>query len=314
TTLVNGTMKTMAWLKLKFAAGVGVAALIAGGAVTVAVSHPKDGNDGLTPQEIAKQTQDAYAALTSYSGSGTVVVKSGATTLTNTFHIRLQRPEFYRVEWSQTVAQGFATKGVAWSSGDGHFMQMSLGGKDAYPTPQKRSNRQSNLSSAAGVSSSASTTISSAFFGEQSGNLRLVVMGAAKPTREPDAIVGSVDCHVFTSVLDSANQPGGGKLPNNMGSVGTITITFWIGKKDHLIRQTRTVMDTSQMKMPSLNDEQIKNILSKTGKPVTPEVIATTRKIMEEGTKQARLGNVVFTETHENIVVNQKFSPTDFAR
>ena len=38
TTLVKGTMKTMTWLKIKFAAGVGVAALLAGGAATVAVS------------------------------------------------------------------------------------------------------------------------------------------------------------------------------------------------------------------------------------------------------------------------------------
>jgi RNA polymerase sigma factor (sigma-70 family) len=38
TTLVTGTMKTMTWLKLKFAAGMGVAALLAGGVVTVALS------------------------------------------------------------------------------------------------------------------------------------------------------------------------------------------------------------------------------------------------------------------------------------
>ena len=39
TTLVKGTMKTMTWLKLKFAVGVGVAALLAGGVATVAISQ-----------------------------------------------------------------------------------------------------------------------------------------------------------------------------------------------------------------------------------------------------------------------------------
>ena len=39
TTLVKGTMKTMTWLKLKFAIGVGVTALLAGGVATVAVSQ-----------------------------------------------------------------------------------------------------------------------------------------------------------------------------------------------------------------------------------------------------------------------------------
>lgn len=38
TTLVKGTMKTMTWLKIKFAVGVSVAALLAGGAATVAIS------------------------------------------------------------------------------------------------------------------------------------------------------------------------------------------------------------------------------------------------------------------------------------
>ncbi|TAL05670.1 MAG: sigma-70 family RNA polymerase sigma factor, partial [Verrucomicrobia bacterium] len=39
TTLVTTTMKTMTWLKIKFAAGVSVAALLAGGAATVVVSQ-----------------------------------------------------------------------------------------------------------------------------------------------------------------------------------------------------------------------------------------------------------------------------------
>jgi len=43
TTLVKGTMKTMTWLKLKFAAGVCLAALIIGGLVTVAISQTSDG-------------------------------------------------------------------------------------------------------------------------------------------------------------------------------------------------------------------------------------------------------------------------------
>ena len=41
TTLVKGTMKTMTWLKMKFAVGVGVATLLAGGAATVVLSNEK---------------------------------------------------------------------------------------------------------------------------------------------------------------------------------------------------------------------------------------------------------------------------------
>jgi RNA polymerase sigma factor (sigma-70 family) len=321
TTLVKTTMKTMTWLKIKFAIGVGVTALLAGGVATVAVSQASKSDFGLTPQQIARQSQEAYAALTSYSDNGATISTIGPTSVTNTFHIRLQRPDFYRIDWSQLIAPGVTySKGVVWSAGDGHFMQMSSSSGDVYPQP-KSAGRQQNLGAAAGVSSFASSTIPGAFFGEQTvgeqtGNasLRLVLMGATKLTQEPDAIVGGVDCHVFTSKHDSSKMPGGGKQPNNMGSTGQATTTFWIGKKDHLIRQTRMVMDTSHMTMPTMSDEQIKNILGKTGKPVTIEAVAFMHKTMEDAQRQLSLGNITFLETHENIVVNQKFSPADFAR
>ena len=38
TTLVKGTMKTMTWLKLKFAAGCGITVLLVGGMATIALS------------------------------------------------------------------------------------------------------------------------------------------------------------------------------------------------------------------------------------------------------------------------------------
>jgi len=41
TALLKGTMKTMTWLKFKFAAGVGVAALLVGGAATIVLSGEK---------------------------------------------------------------------------------------------------------------------------------------------------------------------------------------------------------------------------------------------------------------------------------
>jgi RNA polymerase sigma factor (sigma-70 family) len=44
TALVKGTMKTITWLKLKFAIGVGTAALLAGGVATIALSGDGPGN------------------------------------------------------------------------------------------------------------------------------------------------------------------------------------------------------------------------------------------------------------------------------
>lgn len=60
TTLATGTMKTMTWLKLKFEAGIGAAALLAGGLVTVAVSDtaviPSGGHTGVTAFSLLEQT------------------------------------------------------------------------------------------------------------------------------------------------------------------------------------------------------------------------------------------------------------------
>ena len=59
-TRVTGTMKATTWLKLKFASGVGAAALLAGGFVTVVVSNtaaiPSDGHTGVTAFSLLEKT------------------------------------------------------------------------------------------------------------------------------------------------------------------------------------------------------------------------------------------------------------------
>lgn len=318
TTLVKGTMKTMTWLKLKFAIGVGVTALLVGGVATVAVSQTGDGGR-LTALEIAQQSKDAYAALSSYSDTGTVVAERAAQNVNTTFTTRLQRPNLYRVDWTQTTSNAPQSTGRVWSAGDGFFMQMSVGGREIYPTPLNQQTMQKCLGAAAGVSSSASSTIPGAFFGSTGGGdvLALSVKGANKMitlTKEVDAKIGDVDCHAFTSAIDPSKFSSGGKLPNGMGTVGKIATTLWIGKKDHLIHQVRQTIDTSSMSMPAMSDDTIKTTLKNLKQPATPAAIAAWRTQMETAMKKAQGSKAVFTQTHENIVVNQKFLPADFVR
>ena len=75
-------------------------------------------------------------------------------------------------------------------------------------------------------------------------------------------------------MIDVASSTNQNNLPPNWGSLGMVTTTLWIGKTDHLIHQTRQVM------------------------PVPAKAPIT----------------IVMTQSHENIVVNQKFTPADFAR
>ncbi len=72
TTLVKGTMKTMTWLKLKFAAGVGIATLMVGGMATIALS-------GGGPDTNSKTAQPADPVLI-VPGESVGKVRKGMTT------------------------------------------------------------------------------------------------------------------------------------------------------------------------------------------------------------------------------------------
>ena len=327
TTLVKGTMKTMAWLQLKFAAGVGVAALLAGGAATVAISQT-GGGDKPTAQEIAQKSRDAYTALSSYSDSGTVVSEIAGQNVTTTFNTRLQRPNLYRIDWTQ----GTGLSGVVWSGGSGDYLQIMPGvpvtpgalaaiiaaGQENNAKPQRMQNMKTALTRATGLSGSAASTIPGAFFNQDLGDVFVapVASGRHPLQKEKDAKVGNVDCYVVSSVLDFS------KIPDNKGKPGTASTMLWIGKRDFLIHQCRTKyvekVDSNALSDQAI-DEAIKKSLEMQNKPATPEAIAAMRPQMKAIMKQVQStlksgfeSGIVFTQTHENIVVNKQFSPSDF--
>jgi hypothetical protein len=91
--------------------------------------------------------------------------------------------------------------------------------------------------------------------------------------QQDDGKVGEVDCYVFWS-----DTKGGAQ-------------TLWIGKEDFLIHQIRTVMSAKAMN--ALMDDAAKS---------NPGTVLPPQKV----------DGLTRTETHTNIVVNQKFSPADF--
>ena len=93
--------------------------------------------------------------------------------------------------------------------------------------------------------------------------------------QKADEKVGDVDCYVFTTELK-----------------GT-TNSIWIGKQDFLIHQVRNVTSA----------EAMKGILADAAKR-NPGMAPSAQPV----------DGIISTETHTNIVVNQKFLPTDFAR
>jgi len=313
-TIVKGTLKIMTHAKLKLAIGITAGILLVGGATTMVISQTT-GGDKLTPQEIAKQSQDAYAAMTSYSDSGTVVMTEIAgKNIKTTFNIRLARPNLYRID-SIMMAGPNSLKGAAWSDGSGDYFETGTG-------KEKMKDMQTALAYATMMGNSA-IAAPEIFFKLTLGDpMSFIVTGKVETKREKDGQVGDVDCYVISSVMDTAKMRAEGTLPGGVGKMGTATDTrlFWIGKRDHLIHQIQSSVDLASTTLNSsarLSDADIKKLLEKENKPATAEAIADTRTRLEALSKKMQSvmkGKMVSTETHENIVVNQKFSPTDFQK
>jgi RNA polymerase sigma factor (sigma-70 family) len=316
-TLVKGTLKIMTYAKLKFALGITAGILLTGGAVTVAVSQT-GGGDNPPAKEIAGRSRDAYAALSSYSDSGTVVAEIAGQNVTTTFNIRLQRPNLYRIDWSQTTGP-FTSKGVVWSDGSGDNLQINApdflvaaAGQKKNDKPQKMPNLKTALALAVPLSGSAASTIPGTFFNQNLGDFAAPAASGRYPLKkEKDAKVGDVDCYVVSSeMIDLSKVP-------DIGKPGSVSTTFWIGKRDFLIHQTRTRYVEKTDSSDQAIDEAIKKSLKMQNKPVTPEAVAAMRPQMKTIMEQLKSGfesGIVYTQTHENIVVNEKFSPADFAR
>jgi len=321
-------MKMMKWTTLKRVACASAVILLATEAV--ALIGAQTGGDDLTAQEIAAKSHAAYAALSSYNDSGNVVAEMGSQNLTLTFSTRLQRPNLYRIDWTQSTG----LKGVVWSDGNGDFLQVDPGspaspgamaalgaaGLKNDPTPKKLKDMKAALGRAAGLSSSAASIIPGAFFGQNCGDVFVypALSGSYPLQKEPDGKVGKVECYVISTDMDLSEAPDAGKP-------GTVSATLWIGQQDFLVHQTRTrymeKVDEDALLSDQAIDEAIKKSLATQNKPVTPEAVAALRPQMRATMKQVVntlkatfKAGVVMTQTHENISVNQKFSPSDFVR
>lgn len=320
TVLAQETLKLMAYSKIKMGLGLGLAALLVGGTITTTVMR-MDRNQTLTPREIMSRSVDAYAALSSYSDTGVVSSEVGSQTLTLTFATRLERPNLYRVTWAQTNGPNQAT-GTVWSAGNGDNLQVTAPGflaatiKQAAPNqPQKMPNLAAALARAMPYSSFAATTIPGMFFAQDIGDFAAPAASGRYPLlKEADAPVDGVDCYVVSSAAIDLS-----KLPR-IGKPGTATATFWIGKQDFLIHQTRMKYVENAVPAAQWNqtvDDAIKQSLRRQNKPVTPEAVAALRPQMKSILKQVQdslNSGVVYTQIHSNIVINQQYPVADFAR
>lgn len=300
----------MTGTRLKFIFGMSAAVVFAAGTRTLVVAQTVS-NGKPTTQEIVKRSQAVYDALTNYSDTGKVVCESMGQTTTTSFKIRLQRPNLYRIGWTQPT-DFFTNTGSVWCAGSGDYLLMGMAGQGKTPTPQKMQDKESALAGATGISSMAASSIPGTFFNQNWGSvLKAPVSGATRLKKENDEKVGDVDCDVIVSTI-------GPQSPDTSKSADKSVTTLWIGKQDHIIHQIKTIMESGSITVPKFSDADIKAMLESQNKPATPDAIAASRAEMEEAMKQAQAamnsGKIVFTETHENISVTNNFSAADFAQ
>jgi outer membrane lipoprotein-sorting protein len=139
--------------------------------------------------------------------------------------------------------------------------------------PKKQTNQEMALASATGISGGAAATIPGTFFKTQWGNQLGGVERNDK--QQADEKVGDTDCYVLAGT-----------------SKGT-TSMLWIGKQDFLIHQFRRVTSAESMKA-SMEEAAKRN----------PSVAAQMPAFVPH--------DLTSTETHTNIVVNQKLTASDF--
>ncbi len=113
TTLVKGTMKTMTWLKLKFAAGTGIAMLLAAGMATVALSNG-------SPNPNANLAQPAASVLI-VPGASVGKVRKGM--MTNEVEAVLGKPD----KWQGRIMVYDQSLGMSVSQGKTGVMVVFCG-------------------------------------------------------------------------------------------------------------------------------------------------------------------------------------------
>jgi RNA polymerase sigma factor (sigma-70 family) len=320
--LVKGALKFMAWAKAKTAVAAGVGILLMAGTTTVVVLNVT--RPAREARNILGDVIQKYASLTSYSSTGKTIENVDGRLLTASFSMQLGRPNRYRVEYEQH-ALTFTNKGAAWSDGTGdYFANDVVHQTTALPIRGPAH----SLTMIADISGEATAVVPAMFYGvqipensEKNPWMRLVESVRGKMTHlveKADEKVGETDCRVLTAETKDG------------------TTRLWIGKDDFLVHQSQ---QSVKAHLPDATDSEIANLLA--GSPGQPPMSVSEMKArINKGQREASAtmkpvtvvfsdnngtsglksmtiqppGITVYTQTYENISVNQQFSAADFTR
>lgn len=311
--LVKGTMKTMMWLKLKIAAGIGATAVLAGGAVTMAISQSSSLPE-LPTTAIANQSPRADAAPVGDIDPSVSAANAGGN-LTSQLVPATQQPAtelsaqeiLNRSKQAYAALTSYTDEGVSiskvgdndvaptifsiklarpnlyriqWRQNMGFYAPAGLvwsNGKDNVRVSGDLSttNANGNLDSTLGIAAGVSGGASSTIPpGFFDPDKGILNSMLRQGTREPDEAVGGIDCFVLQQQINER------------------TFHVWIGKQDYLIRKVKTLTSTESLKK---------------------ELEAQAKRNPQVRVPSTVSGDIESTQIHSNIVVNLELTVTDFA-
>ncbi|HRT49697.1 MAG TPA: M56 family metallopeptidase [Anaerohalosphaeraceae bacterium] len=247
---------------------------------------------------IIQKVLDRYAAIKTYSAVGELLTDVNSPgeampaflanrwrqqTLKSIFTIKMGRPNLYCIEWNENVGTAISKAGNVWSVGDGS-QGLILGMEKSFEQP---------LRALIATASNMGRIQFSIFFDTSLNELRQL----RDLSQRQDEQLEGLDCYVISGRLFNVDH------------------TFWISKKDFLIRRQKSVSGGDGRPVEQgkkVSDEEIKEVLSASDAEGTPEEIAKLRAVLAHARETAAKVKVTRTETYRNIVLDEPISREEF--
>lgn len=254
---------------------------------------------------VIQKVLDRYASIKTYSAIGELLTdvdhppgamgaipgmttemlqQMGERQLKSIFTIKMARPNLYCIEWNQHIDTGLSKVGNAWSVGGGSY-GLILGKEKSFEKP---------LRALIGTAGNMGRAQSSLFFDTSLNTLRKL----RDLSQQEDEQLEGIECYVIS------------------GSLYRRTYTYWVSKKDFMIRRYKYVSGGDGEPVEGggdeLTEEAIRHYLKATDKEATPEEIAKMRTMLTAAEAMASEVKVTNTETYRNIILDRPISKGQF--
>ena len=254
---------------------------------------------GLEPDaaEILEGVRVRYRSSPSYEATGRSITRildleeGTESSVEVTFGMRLARPDFYRVVWTQHLNLARGEVGAVWNDGTGPRLVQGAGEEIA----QLDSDRTA-LSAAAGASMGTAYVIPALFFGMGDGGSLLQRLGELRV--DGIEVVEDIPCHIVA-----------GRLPAG------VDYRLWISTNELQIVQLENTLggQASQSAIPESTPQQMAKALEAMGMEDTPENREQVRALLDRARAVLTTVRGTARQLHENIHMQRPFGPEDFA-